>query len=346
MNKRLLICTQKIDKHDPVLGFFHDWVAAFASRYESVIVICLEKGVYSLPDNVIVCSLGKETKQSRLCYIRKFILYAFNYRTQYDTVFVHMNEEYILLFGILWRLLGKRIALWRNHISGTWKTSLAVWLSHVVFYTSQSSFTARFKKGKIMPVGINEAAFTETVKTRDKSSILYVGRISPVKNIECLIEAFAILVKSGFAIKLILYGPVLDTGYMKKLSGRIKQSGIENSVEFLGPVLPENLPQIYSRYGVCVNMTNSGSFDKTIFESAMCKTFPVVSNKNFIQQFPPEIQRFISFEEGNPESFARTLKLVLSLPEGDYKSMVDAIATRTIGQHSLSVLMNALQPYL
>ena len=61
---KLLICTQKVDTNDDNLGFFHDWIKEFARHCEKVTVICLYKGEYGLPKNVIVKSLGKENTHS------------------------------------------------------------------------------------------------------------------------------------------------------------------------------------------------------------------------------------------------------------------------------------------
>jgi len=55
-----LILTQKIDINDDVLGFFHNWIKEFAKHCESVVVVCLRKGEYDLPENVKILSLGKE----------------------------------------------------------------------------------------------------------------------------------------------------------------------------------------------------------------------------------------------------------------------------------------------
>ena len=73
---KLLIVTQKVDKNDPILGFFHRWIEEFARHVEFVTVICLGVGEYSLPVNVKVLSLGKEKKKSRLKYI--FMFYKSN----------------------------------------------------------------------------------------------------------------------------------------------------------------------------------------------------------------------------------------------------------------------------
>ena len=118
MTTRLLILTQKIDRNDPILGFFHRWVEEFAKHCESVIVVCLQKGEYDLPKNVRVLSIGKEEGGSRMRkivrYIVRFYRYIWHERENYDAVFVHMNPIYVCLAGPWWRLTGRKIALWRS----------------------------------------------------------------------------------------------------------------------------------------------------------------------------------------------------------------------------------------
>src|SRR3989344_232174 len=116
---RLLIVTQKVDKKDPILGFFHRWIEEFAKNFEKVTVVCLEKGEYNLPTNVKVLSLGKEERRSKAEYISRFYRYIWQERKNYDAVFVHMNQEYVLLGWKFWKLWGKKIFLWRNHARGS-----------------------------------------------------------------------------------------------------------------------------------------------------------------------------------------------------------------------------------
>src|ERR1700727_851881 len=120
----LLIVTQAVDLDDPILGFFHRWIADIARGCDRVHVICLKEGRHDLPENVFVHSLGKENGRSRSKYARRFYRYIRMYRDEYDAVFVHMNEEYVLLGAPLWRLWGKRIVLWRNHKMGSWRTNI------------------------------------------------------------------------------------------------------------------------------------------------------------------------------------------------------------------------------
>src|SRR5574340_1084834 len=106
---RLLILTQKLDSRDGVLGFTHDWVAEFARQCERVIVVALEVGEYDLPGNVKVLSLGKENGRSKLKYVFNFYKYVWQERKNYDAVLVHMNKEYAVMAGWLWRVMGKRV---------------------------------------------------------------------------------------------------------------------------------------------------------------------------------------------------------------------------------------------
>ena len=105
---KLLILTQKIDKDDSLLGFFHSWVEEFAKHAESITIIALGVGEHRLPANVRVFSLGKEKGKSRLHYLMNFFRIILRERHNYERVFVHMNEEYVLLGS--WANTGRTMA--------------------------------------------------------------------------------------------------------------------------------------------------------------------------------------------------------------------------------------------
>src|SRR3989344_6410983 len=98
---RVLICTQAVDRDDTDLGFFIRWIEEIAKESEHVLVVCLRKGAHSLPANVEVISLGE---RYRLLRALEVCTIAFGRRHEYDAVFVHMNPEYIVAAGWLWRL--------------------------------------------------------------------------------------------------------------------------------------------------------------------------------------------------------------------------------------------------
>ena len=268
---KLLIVTQVVDTEDTYLGFFHEWINALATEFESIEVICLKEGTHALPDTVRVHSLGKEKgKRSPLAYAGTFFSNIWKLRNKYDVVYVHQNEEYLLIGGLVWKVLGKRAYLWRNHYAGSWKTSAAAMLSTRVFYTSFKSYTARFKNAVRMPVGVDVARFVRGEEQRERCSILSIGRIAPSKRIEMTIEALALLAERGIAFNASIVGDALpeDAQYKASLVAQVKAHGLSDRITFLPGVAHADVPAVLNAHSIFVNCAPSGMFDKTLFEAA------------------------------------------------------------------------------
>jgi len=314
---KLLLFTQKVDSRDTVLGFFHTWIVEFARRYEYVTVICLEEGEHSLPDNVRVLSLGKEkiseenrnSFSSKFSYVTKLYEYLRTIDGTYQSVFVHMNQEYVALAGLYWRMKGIPVYLWRNHPYGNMVTRFAVLISNKVFCTSNASFTARYAKTVIMPVGIDTSMYAPVSgKMRKKYSVCVVGRIAPVKHIERALEAVTQIVHSGGQVSLSIIGSPLpkDIEYYEALKKYSTDNNLGSYVNFIDAVTPDKLPEIYSGHEVCLNLTDEGSFDKTIVEATACGAIPVVTNKSFAQMLPD-----VCVAEKDSQAIARAVKQLL-----------------------------------
>ena len=274
---KLLIVTQSVDENNPVLGFFVSWIRGFAEQSEFVTVVCLEKGEYKLPPNVKVLSLGKEcqdnilTLRRKIQYLRRFYKYIWEERANYDAVFVHMNQEYVLLGWKFWKLWRKKIFLWRNHAQGSLLTRLAVLFSNKVFCTSPHSFTARFKKTTLMPVGIDTDFFKpDPSMKRIPNSVLFLGRISPVKKVLEFIDWV-----SGTGYTATIAGPILPED--KEYGEQVKRN-LNNKIKFIGPVSQAEALKLYQTHEIYVNKTPAGSFDKTIIEALACGMKIIVDN--------------------------------------------------------------------
>jgi len=341
----LLVITQKVDKKDSVLGAYHRWVEEFSKHYESVIIICLYKGEYNLPSNVKVLSLGKESSPSRINYLKLFYKYIWQERKNYDRVFVHMNEEYVLLAGMWWRLSGKKIGMFRNHVHGTWKTPLAVWLSSVVFCTSPHSYTARFKKTKIVPAGtdITKYRLTQDSK-RVPRSILSIGRIDPVKNIDVLIKSLYILDEEGFDFVANIVGDPdpKNIDYYEGLKQDASDLIEKKKVVFHKAVPNPETPKFYQSHEVYVNLTNSGSLDKTVLSAMVSKTIPVISNVSF----KGVVDDRLIFEEKNPEDLANKLKFALALDIEERSRITDSLKLYVEENHSLEKTISLINQSL
>ncbi len=300
---KLLIITQKVDRNDPVLGFFHRWIEVFSKNYEEVIVICLLQGEAKLPNNVRVLSLGKENGESKIKYIINFYKYIIQERDNYDKVFVHMNQEYILLAGIIWKILNKDIFMWRNHNIGNKLTDIAASFCKKVFCTSRFSYTAKYKNTELMPVGVDLENFKANPNiNRIPNSILSLGRIAPSKNIDILVDALVEMKNTDIVASI--YGDSLlqDNTYYSEL----KRKG-ENHVDFYKGIPNTETIKVYSAYGIFVNLSSSGMYDKTIFEAIACGCLILASNDNLRGQISDD---FIFHERDKAEFISKLNKLL------------------------------------
>jgi glycosyltransferase involved in cell wall biosynthesis len=269
---RLLFVTQVMDQHDSVLGAYHGWVGQLAARMESVTVICLFEGTHSLPSNVTVYSLGKERgRVAPYVYALRFLALVWKLRRNYDTAFVHMNQEYILCAGVLWKLLNKRIYLWRNHYAGSLLTDVAALFCEKVFCTSRHSYTARYQKTVFMPVGVDTHQFSAIEGVaRGRHSILFLARMSPAKRPDMLIEALSMLKERNTDWQASFYGSPTPAhaDYYEHLQAQVRERGLSEQITFYPEVPNDRTPDIFAAHELFINCSPSGMYDKTLFEAA------------------------------------------------------------------------------
>lgn len=287
---KLLIVTQKIDKNDPILGFFHRWVEEFSKHCERIIVICLEKGKYNLPKNVSVHSLGKEENVSKLKKLSTFYFLLFTLRKEYDAVFVHMNPEYVVLGGFLWRIWGKRIGLWYVHKSVTLKLRFASVLAYVIFTASPESFRLKSGKVKIIGHGIDTRFFTPDASVVRENHALSVGRLSKSKRHDIVIVAAALARR-----ELRIIGEGAERKNLELLAHRHNIR-----VHFLGGITQERLRDEYRKAACLVHTSETGSLDKVVLE-ALATNLPVITTGSVYEDFPVQIVL------KTPEAIAETL---------------------------------------
>lgn len=322
---KILILTQKVNINDPILGFFHSWIEEFAKSFKRVTVICLQKGKYNLPENVRIFSLGKESEKSRIKYLIHFYGYIWRERKNYDAVFVHMNQEYVLLGAIFWKLLGKKIYMWRNHHSGSFLTDTASVFCEKVFCTSKYSYTAKYKKTVLMPVGVDTSKFIPPManspsEEKLKNSILFLGRIGPSKNVDIFVEVLGVLKKLSIDFNANIYGDALsnDVPYFDKIKSRAKELDLESILEFHKGVPNYQTPEIYSSHEIFVNLSSSGMYDKTIFEAMVCGCLVLASNDNL----KGLIDTRLVIGDKEPEKVAAQVSHILSLSHEEKQKII------------------------
>lgn len=275
---KLLIVTQVIDTEHPILGFFHRWIEEFAKHCEQVHVICLQAGTYSLPANVTVHSLGKESGRGRLAYVVRFYTLIWSLRHEYDQVFVHMNQIYVILGAAFWRATKKRVALWYAHGSIPLTLKIAEKLTNRIFTCSKESFRLNSDKVMVTGHGIDAEHFAPQVHIQKDLDLITVGRIASAKNLITLVDILA-EVRKVYAVSLTIVGTAVtesDKAHEVKLRAHITTLGLTEQVHFLGRVSQRELPAVLNRAKIFVTTAQNGSLDKAMLEPMACG-LPVVS---------------------------------------------------------------------
>lgn len=279
---KILIITQVVDKHHPILGFFHRWIEEFATQCAKVTVICLQKGEYSFPDNVTVYSLGKEAGKSRLGYITSLYRLIWRLRHEYDNVFVHMNQIYVILGAPLWRALRKNVGLWYAHGAVSRSLRVAVKLSDIVFTSTKEGLRIDTPKRVIVGQGIDTNNFKIIDKEHsDTLRLVTVGRISRSKNLETLLTASSRLKEKGIHFHFTIVGvPITESEslYDSKMKALTADLGLDTHVTWIGGISNQELPKILQKSDIFVHDGSTNSLDKVLLEAALCGCIVVSSN--------------------------------------------------------------------
>lgn len=196
--------------------------------------------------------------------------------------------------------------------------------AHMVWY-----YGADPDKIEVIPCGVDLKLFSsmpqETAKKHlglsSRQVILFVGRIQPIKGLDSLLKALAMLIeKSRISLRdlrILIIGGDLDNGgnvangEMKKLQGLTSQLGLDSMVTFLGPQPQEILPYFYSAAEVCVLPSRYESFGMVALEAMACGTPVIASRVGGLNYTVRDGQTGYLIAEGNAVALADKIGLLL-----------------------------------
>jgi glycosyltransferase involved in cell wall biosynthesis len=234
-----------------------------------------------------------------------------------------MNPEYVIMGGLFWRLTGKKVGLWYVHKQIGVILRIAEKIAHVIFTASRESFRLPSKKLQIVGHGIDMERFKpQTARPigKDFFRIICIGRISPIKNQDLLIEALNILVnRDGIKnIKAGLIGAPIypkDKDYQKMLAEKVSRYRLNDYLDFRGSVPNIKIPEIYQTADLSVNLGQTGGMDKTVLESLASGIPAVVLDKTFSDLFGDDAATFILSANSAAELADKIKKISMNKPQ-------------------------------
>ena len=187
----------------------------------------------------------------------------------------------------------------------------------------------------VIPCGVNLDLFQpwdkEVARQQlgfgDGKSLLFVGRIEPLKGIDRLLWAMTYL-QNGHGLRAVIIGGDGNSrDEVERLQKLSRELNIEDSVTFSGMIKHEKLPCFYSAATACVIPSYYESFGLVALESIACGTPVVATNVGDLRSIIHQGETGYVVMDDTPRSLADKIALVLS--SSDTKSALSIRASVT-----------------
>ena len=175
---------------------------------------------------------------------------------------------------------------------------------------------------EVIPPGVDTAMFqpADTRASRqhlglpEKRTILYVGRIEPLKGLDILLKAVALL-NDRIGTRLLIVGGSLEKdAEIVRLKTIADDLHISDMVNFTGSISQQQLPAYYNAADVFVLPSWYESFGLVALEAMSCGTPVVVSRVGGLTSFIEHGKTGYLVPWRCPDAFARSLETLLENP--------------------------------
>ena len=168
-----------------------------------------------------------------------------------------------------------------------------------------------FSRQTVIPLGTHLPANTDLQATRTTScrTLLFVGRVYPVKALDRLIEAFAKVKGEGWKLRIV--GPD-QAGHQAELV-RLCESLKVSNVELAGPKFEVELNREYAACDCLALVSHTENFGATVVD-AMAHGKPVITSTNTPWQEVAE-RKCGWWVDNEPDVLAKTLREMMSLSD-------------------------------
>lgn len=275
----LILFNFELNKNSQALSFSIDWVNEIAKNVNKLYVVSLRCGEYNVANNVEVYCLYKDKKNrfQTVLSIWKVLKYIHEKDKNVSGYFVHMAYYFVPILYPFAKIFNQKIVLWYAHKSVPFNLKITNFLVDKVLTSTSIGYQIKTPKLRIIGQGIDCEKFRiQKIPRKYVKNIVTIGRISKIKNIDTIVNAFLSLKRND--IYLYVVGDVLvkgDTDYLKKIKMSIPHEYKKNII-FTGSIPYNELPKIYQDIDLSINMSETGSLDKAIIES-MAMGIPVIT---------------------------------------------------------------------
>lgn len=172
----------------------------------------------------------------------------------------------------------------------------------------------------LSPPGVDVDRFDwEHGPKSDVPRIVYAGSIDPGRGVRVLVRAMASVIKEVDA-RLVLAGAYAPK-FEQALRDGVRELGIADKVELLGPVDHDQLPALLATATVCVvpaaaDLTPNPTvvYPTKLLEYMACRTAIIAPRRETVAQVVENLREALLFEPGDPIDLARKILRLIGEP--------------------------------
>ncbi|MFB6347304.1 MAG: glycosyltransferase family 4 protein [bacterium] len=338
----LIMITQRLFYDDPFFGYNVKLIESLSRKTEHLYVLPLYGESMDHLDNVTVKPFGKSSDESRVTKLfrlyRHFLTITIG--SSIEGLFIHQNQLYAPALAWSRLYFWKPFVLFKAHGQLPWNIRLALPFISKVLTSAEEGFDYPTSKKRIIGQSIDTDLFDrKSLPDTETFGIISIGRISPIKGYEVLIDAFSKAKASlETPLELTIVGePATDNdeNYLEDLKSQVTNLGLQDQVQFTGGVQYESIPELLGKNDLFVNSSvGESALDKVVLEAMSVGRPIVTTNPNFKplleEQFPKTLCR-----RDDSDALADSITYWVNQPGGKRKQTGEKLRALVEEKHSM-----------
>jgi len=223
------------------------------------------------------------------------------------------------------RLLGGiKVVQWFGHAIYTLPTKLALkYFSDLWFNSNRSMAPFPVRHLHLVGQGVKSDQFFFDPKIEKKFDLITVGRLTPVKKIDQMVEVLKICRdRYGKKYTLNICGDAFvpsDQDYKNRILQQVREAKLEDQVIFSGMVPRQQLPGLLQQAKVFLFLVNGG-VGKACLEAIACGVPVVISTPEASDFFGEELSSWFLCKKDS-ESVQAAIMKILEAPDEVYRNL-------------------------
>jgi glycosyltransferase involved in cell wall biosynthesis len=350
----LIMITPRVGISNPLLSFIPTWITHLAQKLDRLWVITPRAEVVPLPYNAIIYEVGRDYQKDEtlLHAARNYhqVIWRLTQQEKVDGIFTHMYPLFAILASPYARLHRIPLVLWYTHTYVNWQLRLANMLVARIITASEGSCRLNSDKVKVLGHGIDLNQFTPLPANKETIhkgwKLISVGRISPSKHYEIILEAIQILVEvKGYTeIQLVIIGDApndsqLDYAWQIRHS-ELETRGLSAQVTFLGTIPHPEIHEYLQQADIFISASETG-LDKAVLEAMACGVIPLVS----LDEFRPTLGVYadrLMYSPRCASDLADRIEMILKLDRARLEDLKKAMPLLVKEHHDIDGLMQKI----